>query len=132
MAEVVVFGDVEAAVITWLKPRLAPVKASTEVPSTRPTEFVKVSLTGGYDPNLITERPQLTFECWAATSIRASEICRTVKANVRSMEGETVTGVFVREVRQVGGPTSFPDPATNLPRYQYTAELNCRFVSVGV
>lgn len=128
MAEAVVFGDTEAAVIAWLKPRIAPVKASTEVPSTRPTEFVKVTLTGGYDANVATERPQVTFECWAATSIRASEICRTVKAHMRAMAGETAAGVFVRDVITVGGPTSFPDPQTTLPRYQWTAELNCRFV----
>ena len=131
MAEVVVFGDVEAVAIAWLNPRLAPVKTSTEVPSTRPAEFVKVSLTGGYDPNRVTERPQLTFECWAANSIRASEICRAVKANLKAMEGETVNDVFVRAVTTVGGPVSFPDPQTTLPRYQYTAELNCRYLSLG-
>ena len=131
MAEVVVFGDAEAAVIAWLKPRIAPVKPSTEVPSTRPDELVKVTLTGGFDPNPVSENPQLTFECWAATSIRASEICREVKAHLKAMNGETVNGVFVRAVRTVGAPASFPDPQTNLPRYQYTAELNCRFVSVG-
>lgn len=131
MAEVVIFGDAEAAVVAWMKPRLAPLKVSTEVPSTRPNELVKVSLTGGYEPNRATERPQLTFECWALTSVRASEICRIVKAHLKALEGETSTGVFVRGVTTVGGPTSFPDPQTNLPRYQYTAELNCRFVSVG-
>lgn len=131
MAEVVVFGDTEAAVIAWLNPRLAPVKTATEVPQTRPNEFVKVSLTGGYEANRVTERPQLTFECWALTSIRSSEICRLVKAHLKAMEGETSAGVFVRGVTTVGAPTSFPDPETNLPRYQYTAELNCRFVSVG-
>jgi hypothetical protein len=131
VAETVVFGDTEAAVIAWLKPLIAPVKVSTEVPSTRPSEFVKVSLTGGYEPNRVTERPQVTFECWALTSIRASEICRTVKAHLKAMEGQSAAGVFVRGVTTVGGPTSFPDPATSLPRYQYTAELNCRYVSNG-
>ena len=130
-SEVVVFGDAEAVAIAWLKPRIAPVKASTEVPSTRPDEFVKVSLTGGYDPNQVTERPQLTFECWAKDSIRASEICRSVKAHLKAMVSETVNGVFVRGVTTVGGPSSFPDPQTTLPRYQYTAELNCRYLSVG-
>jgi hypothetical protein len=132
VAEAVLFGDTEAAVIAWLKPLIAPVKASTEVPSTRPTEFVKVSLTGGSDPNLVTEWSQLTFECWAADSVRALQICRSLKAHLKAMAGETVNGVFVRKVRTVGNPTDFDDPATNLPRYQYTAELNCRFVSIGV
>lgn len=130
-SEVVIFGDPEAAARTWLNPRLSPVKVSTEVPDVRPNEFVKVTLTGGFDANLITENPQLTFECWAATSVRASEICRLVKAHLKAMNGETVNGVFVRGVRTVGAPASFPDPQTSLPRYQYTAELNCRYLSVG-
>lgn len=130
-SEVIVFGDCEAAAITWLNPRLTPVKVSTEVPSPRPGELIKVSLTGGSDPNIVTDQPQLTFECWAATSVRAGDICRLVKAHLRAMAGETVNGVFVRSVRTVGGPVSFPDPETNLPRYQYTAELSCRFLSVG-
>jgi hypothetical protein len=130
-SEVVIFGDPEAAVIVWLTARLGGVEVSTNVPSDRPAEFVKVSLTGGGDPNMVTERAQLTFECWAADSVRASEICRMVKALVRAMEGQTVDGVFVRSVRTVGAPVSFPDPATDLPRYQYTAELNCRYQSLG-
>lgn len=129
--EVVVYDDIEAAARTWLNPRMAPVKTSTEVPTTRPDELIKVSLTGGSDPNAVTERPQLTFECWAKTSTRASEICREVKANLRAIAGETVNGIFFRAVRTVGGPASFPDPQTTLPRYQYTAELNCRYLSLG-
>lgn len=131
MSEVVIFGDAEVAAIAWLEPRIDPVSIATEVPRERPAEFVKVSLTGGSDPNVVTERPQLTFECWAAESDRASEICRTVKALVRAMAGQLVDGVFVRSVRTVGGPVSFPDPETKLPRYQYTAELNCRYQSLG-
>jgi hypothetical protein len=131
VAETVVFGDTEAAARTWLNPRLTPVKVSTEVPSPRQPELVKVSLTGGSDPNVVSEWTQLTFECWAVNSVRASEICRSLKANLKAMAGETVNGVFVRKVRTVGNPVSFPDPETNLPRYQYTAELNCRYLSIG-
>lgn len=131
MSEVVIFGDPEAAAIIWLDPKLDDVEVSTEVPSDRPAELVKVSLTGGGDPNIVTERAQLTFECWAEDSVRASEICRTVKALVKAMAGQIVNGVFVRSVRTVGAPVSFPDPETDLPRYQYTAELNCRYQSLG-
>lgn len=130
-SEVVVFGDLEAAARVWLNPRLSPVKVATEVPSTRPDELVKVSLTGGFEPNPVTEWSQLTFECWAKDSVRASEICRLVKAHLKAMAGETVVGVFVRRVRTVGNPVSFPDPETASPRYQYTAEIQHRYVSVG-
>lgn len=130
-SEYVVFGDVEAAVIVWLTPRLEPVEAGTEVPDDRPTEFVKVSRTGASDSNLVTERAQITFECWAADDVRAGDICRLVKALVKAMNGQTVNGIFVRKVGTVGGPVAFADPETKLPRYQYTAELATRYVSIG-
>jgi metal-dependent amidase/aminoacylase/carboxypeptidase family protein len=130
-SEVVLFGDPEAAAISWLNPRLEGVEVSTEVPIQRPDELVKVSLTGGSDPNIVTELAQLTFECWAADSVRASDIARQVKALVRAMAGRTVNGIFVRSVRTVGGVVSFEDPETSLPRYQYTAELSCRYQSLG-
>lgn len=131
MSEVVVFGDLEGVAVAWLKPRLTGIKIATEVPTPRPPELVKVTLTGGSEPNPVTEWSQLTFECWAAGSPRASEISRLVKAHLGAMEGETIAGVFIRKVRTVGTPVSFPDPETNLPRYQYTAELQHRYVSVG-
>lgn len=130
-SEVVIFGDPEAAAVTWLNPRLGGPEVSTDVPAARPDEFVKVSLTGGSDPNIVTERAQLTFECWAADSVRASDICRLVKALVRAMAGQTVNGIFVRSVRTVGGVANFPDPESASPRYQYTAELSCRYTALG-
>lgn len=131
MAEIVLFGDAEAAVVAGLKPRLTPVRVATEVPAQRPTELVKVSLTGGYQPNDVTTNSQITLEAWAGTTGRASQIVREALAHLGSFEGTTVAGVFIRTVRVVGGPVSFPDPATALPRYQATAELSCRYVSVG-
>lgn len=118
--------------MTWLKPRLAPVRIATKVPSPRPNELVKVSLTGGSEPNRVSEWSQLTFECWALDTDRASDICREiVKPWIKALTGESVNGVFVRSVRTVGGPVYFEDPETKLPRYQYTAELQHRYVSVG-
>lgn len=130
-SEVIIFGDLEAATRTWLNDRLGGPRVHTEVPTPRPVELVKVSVTGGSDPNIVSELVQLTFECWAAESDRASEICRLVKAHLRAMAGETVNGIFVRSVRTVGGVVDFPDPESTSPRYQYTVELNCRYLSVG-
>lgn len=130
MAEAVLFGDLEAVAVAWLNPLLDPVKVRTEVPNPRPDELVKITLTGGSDPDIVSRWSQLTFECWALESDRASEICRRVAAYVRAIEGETVAGVFVRKVRTVGAPVSFPDPDTALPRYQVTLELNHRYSGV--
>jgi hypothetical protein len=130
VSEAALFGDLEAVTVAWLKPRLIGVKVATEVPNPRPGELVKVSITGGSTPNRVTERTQLTLECWAVTSIRASEICRTARAMITAMDGEMINGVFIRRVQTVGGPVFFPDPDSDRPRYQTTMLISHRFTGV--
>jgi len=129
--EVIAFPDAEALAIAWLTGKLgAGVTIATKVPATRPAKFVKVTRTGGVQRDLISDDAQLTFECWAASEIDASAICRLVRAHLKAVEGETVGGVFARKVTEIGGPANFPDPESASPRYQYTASVACRGVAI--
>lgn len=131
MSEAVIFGDSEAAAITWLNQHLAPVEASSQVPSVRPAELVKVSRTGGVRRDRVTDNAQLTFECWAESAVRASEICSQVRAYMFAAEGETIAGLFIYRVTEVGGPANFPDPESTSPRYQLTLAVASRYVALG-
>lgn len=129
--EVIIFGDSEAAAIVWLNPRLTPVKVSTQIPSTRPDELVRVSRTGGVRRDLITDQAQLTFECWAKTGVRASAICSLIRAHMSAAEGETINGLWIYKVTEVGGPVNFPDPESTSPRYQLTLAVASRYAALG-
>lgn len=124
--EVIAFPDAEALVIAYLKTKIAGVTVSTKVPSPRPNKLIKVTRVGGSKLRLNADSPMLTFECWAATSIEASDLCRLARAYVDAMAGEKINGVWVFKVREVGGPAYFPDPDTDLPRYQFSVAIDTK------
>lgn len=132
MASLVLFPDAEAVVIAWTAGKLgAGVKMRTSVPSPRPAlGFVKVTRTGGYSANIVTDNAQLTFECWHPSESSASALCQLTRAVVEAMDGELVGTVWVRGVYEIGGPANFPDPESAVPRYQFTKGALLRGTSI--
>lgn len=130
MAEVLIPPDVEAVYQSYLRTSLAArgwtVKVASTVPATRPQYMVKVTLTGGSTRSQISHEAQLTVECWADDSVKASELSRLCHGLTIAMQGAVFSGVWVRAARPVSGPTFFPDPDTSTPRYQFTTRLDVR------
>lgn len=128
--EVIAFPDAEALVITYLKTKIAGVYVSTKIPDPRPTKLIKVTRVGGSKLRLNADSPLLVFECWGSNSVEASDLCRQARAYVDAMAGDTVSGVWVFRVREVGGPAYFPDPDTNSPRYQFSVAIDMKGVAL--
>jgi hypothetical protein len=106
--------DVEADTVAYLDSVLSA-KVSTKVPNPRVAEMVRVTVVGGAGViNRRVANARLSVEAWAANSVAASELAREAAAYLRDWsEYEARTST----------PFSFPDPATDLPRYVFTAEL---------
>ncbi|MET7741981.1 hypothetical protein [Streptomyces sp. NPDC005385] len=132
MTEVIVFADAEALAISYLKTKIPGVTISTKVPDPRPSngKLIKVTRVGGSKLRLNADSPLLVFECWGSTTVEASTLCQTARAYVSAMAGETVNGVWVFKVREVGGPAFFPDGETTLPRYQFSAAIDTKGVAL--
>lgn len=134
MAEVLVFPDAEAAVVAHLRTGLVAhgwvASVGTKVPSDMPANMVRVIRTGGGRRDLVTESPQITVECWAPDSVKASGLARLTHALMHAAGGSVAGGVWVRAVEEVGGVQSLPDPDTNKPRYQFTVRWHVRPVSI--
>lgn len=130
MAELIISADVEGAAVGFLRAGLAArgktATVATKVPATMPATMVRVSLTGGTRQNMVTDRPQLSVEVWAATSVTASDVARTAHGLMHSAAASVVGGVWVRRVEEVGGVQFFPDPDTAAPRYQFTVRWHVR------
>ena len=130
MAGLIITGDVEGAAVTFLRTGLNSLGKSasvaTKVPTTMPDSMVRVSLTGGTRENIVTDRPQLTVECWAGSTVTASSLARSCHGLMHSAAGFTVGDVWVRRVEDVGGVQFFPDPDTAKPRYQFTVRWHVR------
>ena len=125
MTEIIAFPDAEALAIAYLTERLG-VPVSTKVPNPRPNEFVKVTRVGGSKVRLNADSATLVFECWGATTISASDLGRMARAYVHAMPGNDVNGKWVYKVTEVGGLAFFPDPNTDLPRYQFTVSIDLK------
>ena len=128
MTEVLVSPDVESAAVLYLRSGLGVLadKVATKVPTTMPNNMVKVSLTGGSRSGIVSDKAQLTVECWAANEPTASLLARTAHAYMLAAAGVTAGGLFVRKVETVGGVQFFPDPDTTKPRYQFTVRWHVK------
>lgn len=131
MTEVIVFPDVEGMAITYLKSVLANTHVSTKVPSTRPTRFIKVQAVGGNKARLNADSTMLTFQCWEADTVKASELARLARAYIHAMPGTEVNGVWVYRVNDVGAPAFNPDPESDSPRYQFTVMIDVKGVTLN-
>ena len=131
MVELVVFPDVEAALVAYLKPRLTGVKVATKVPNpggTNPPpigKLVRVEAAGGSGRGLAMSKRLLIVQCWDTKSADAAALCERVAALVFAAQYDPAVPE-IRGVTSVGEPASFPDPDTSLPRYQFSASLDVR------
>lgn len=130
MSELIISADAEAAAITYLSTELAArgvtADVSVQVPDVMPEKMVQVTLTGGTRENMITDRPQLTVECSAGSTIEASDLARLCHGLMLSAAGTSVGGLWVRKVEEVGGIQFLPDPDTNQPKYLFTVRWHAR------
>ena len=120
MTEVIVFPDTEGILVSALNARL-DVPVLTKVPNPRPPAFVRLVRVGGFRPNLVTDRAMVVFECWAATGTAAERLSALVQGHVFALAPDTV-----RRVHEIAGRQSFPDPLSETPRYQFTAQIDTR------
>lgn len=121
------YPDVEALVIACLKPHVGSTKVATEVPNPRPDRLVRVWSAGGSDRTMVTSTRLLVVQCWDKLSPAASDLAELCFAAVKSAQHDPGQPT-IRRVQTVGAPAFFPDPDTNLPRYQFTVAIDVRGV----
>ena len=122
MREVVSFADVEVTVVAYLLPlvtnRWPDADVGTARTTSSPVRFVRVERVGGLRVNLVTDEADVAIQCWAKSLDEAADLAKWTRAWVQAAYGEPVSGLSWDS--ELGGPVSFPDPDTDLPRYQHT------------
>lgn len=122
--------DIVGSVITYLNAALTP-PVSSKVTNPRPSEFVTVRRTGGPLATRVSDQPQLTIECWAASDIRAYDLANEVRALLRAMADGTVraTNTVVYRYTEFSGPAYLPDSNSEQDRVTWTCSLHARNVA---
>lgn len=128
MAEVVGFDDVVPLAVAYLTAAFAgrseTAHVGSKVPNPRPNRLVRVSAAGGAGrQNLIQDRASLLFECWDTADLAAYDLAKLTRALIDALRDTTAGLTWVADVPSSSRPVFFPDPDTNLPRFQFTAEL---------
>lgn len=119
-------SDVEKAWVDWL--RAAGIAAATRVPEQHVDAMVRVSRSGGGRKNIVMDEPLMLFEVWHHDAYQASRIAAQVAERVEVPDGTMIAaGVKVTRV-ETTGPVEFPDPNSELKRYQFTATMLVRRV----
>lgn len=84
-------------------------KVYTEMPSTRPDEFIVVGMASALYPNPAFTVPRPLIEFWAKTSARAEEMCCQGIRVMRNAKGE-FAGAWVKGMHDIQGPIPLNDP----------------------
>lgn len=133
--EVIVFPDVEAALVTYLTAELAnhgrACPVSTQVPNPRPAEFVTIPRKGGTRQTLVSDAATIAVECYAATGALASTLAALVRGLIAALPGTVSGGVTFYRVGEFAGPAMLPDPVSEQSRYVYTASVHFRGTAIA-
>lgn len=132
MPEVIVFPDVEALVVSYLNTaftaRSETARASTKVPATRPTKFVRVIRTGGPSSELVIDRAQLTIEAWANKATDAIALMQLTRGLMHAIDQVTYSSRTYQfyKPQEFSGPANLPDPDSGQERYTETFSVGVR------
>lgn len=129
MAELLVSADGEAEIVAELNARMPAAgfpnaKASTRVPASRPSEFIRVVATGGAERDLVTDEALFVIEGFATTEGRAQRMCAFGLAVLQAAgRAGRIGSATAYGVRVVGLPANLPMPSVP-DRYRYTATIS--------
>ncbi|MEX1078882.1 MAG: hypothetical protein WED09_07225 [Homoserinimonas sp.] len=135
MAELLVGEDVEVAFITELDGAMPAimetgVAAGTKIPGgdDKPTEFIRVVLSGGAERDLVTDSPTVTVEYFAVKEGRAARGAAFALAVLqRAGRVGSLGGVPCYGVTSFSLPANLPHPEVpDRFRYQFTVSADLR------
>lgn len=107
--------DAEVLVRQWLASQLS-IPVSTEIPSTRPSEFVTVERVGG--PIIdVRDKALITIKAWSTTRTKAGQLAHTVTdaLSLGAIQHPQIANVEINSI------VNYPDLDSGQARFQITA-----------
>ena len=135
MSEVIIFDDIEAAVITRVRAELVARSDTATVsnegykpssPTERPARLVVIQRIGGAQQSLVIDGATLSVTCYDSTYAGAYELVSLVRGIIRSLVNEYLSGILVTQVTDMSAPYHLPHSVSNNPRYDYSVRVAYR------
>ncbi len=129
MSEVIIFGDIEAALVTKVAADLTSRGKSATVvdedykpssPTKRPDRLVIIKRGGGAKRDIVTDGANIEFECYDTTEAAACELANLVRGISCSLVGVPISGLTAYRIDEFAGPARLPHPTSANPRYVFT------------
>lgn len=121
--------DSEAAWVAWCHAG-GFTQARTTVPDEHVDGMIRVSRVGGERQSPIHESVAMLFEVWHSSPLEASKLAYRLNAHVENVPNGTHLNATTRVYGvEATGPAEFPDDASSLVRYQFTANCLTRRVA---
>lgn len=109
------YRDAEGAVAEFFRPQVPAGRVVSEVPRDLPDVLVVCRRTGGAAVNRKLDSPIITVTVWALTRTDAAALAGQLRDYLYNSWG--------RRLEEVAGLYFDPDPATERPRYTFSAQL---------
>lgn len=109
MTDLVVFPDLESALIAWAPGALATQGFTVTVSDVlQGNDSVAIYSTGGVQRMLVIDSPTIVVEVKAATGSRCSDIIQMLRALIKDLVGQEVGGIWVQGYAEFSGPANLP------------------------
>lgn len=126
VGEVILFGNVTAAVKKHLDGVLGGTKAYANVPNPRPDQFVLLTASGGSDLSIVHDRALLMVDSWGKSAGTASDLAQLARAHLKAIRNQRIGDVLIYSAQPIGGLVYIPDPDSNVPRFRQNFQFTTR------
>jgi hypothetical protein len=120
--------DIEAVLVDICSADLE-VDFYAQVPRSRQGDsepFGVIRRLGGVRGRAVTDEPMVSVETWAPNRTDAYHLCAAACTTIFALVGTVREGVTFYKVAETSGPTSLPDPDSEMPRYTATLLVRVR------
>lgn len=122
----VTFPNAAAVVISRLRTALPALIFVHDVPTVRPSIFIRIFRTGGPRANRVVDGAQLTVESWAPDADIANTNAQAVRAQLNLLPEQTGVTPAIYRVDEFSGPAELPDPVSLSRRFTWTSVVHIR------
>jgi hypothetical protein len=130
MDEVILFGDIETALIAHLRSEFADrgetATVANALPKPRPARLVVVSRIGGARRGLVADGANMDVHCYADPATEALQLANLTRGIIEALRGQTISGVLVIKVQEYAGPAHLAHPLSSVPRYVFAVKIDFR------